>query len=193
MFDAIVYYTEHLPLITAFLFLEENDNEGESLSALQQFFAKSYKKLRIETFFVKALMQRFITAIKIFETDLALGMLIYDYIEQITIESEVQVELFEESLDEIIGQLTETFTRNEKEDIVIKLSEASESAKLKIRKYFDNDSGVYTGRKFLKSIQFFNPKLSLCFDEIPVLPIPVITDVPAHEFKLYRSLARDFA
>ncbi len=106
-------------------------------------------------------MQPFITALKVFESDLCPGMLIYEFIERIIIESEVQVELIEESVNEVFRQMTETFCRAEKSKLIDQFKEAAESAKAKVQRYFDDKLGVYPALDFVKAVQFFHPKLSL--------------------------------
>ena len=116
-----------------------------------------YKMIKAESFFVKTRAKSYVKAIKLFESDLALGVFMYQLVESIFIECEVQFEMQEESIYEILDGLTETFDRCEKRRFTEKVEKAAISAKTKLSKYLDNSVGVYPSLKFLKDLQFVNP------------------------------------
>ena len=95
------------------------------------------------------------------------------------------------TIEELLQGLTETFTQQERQQLLTKVFAASEAAKTELLKYF-SEIGEYLPKKFLKDLQFFNPIKSLSYPKNPNLIFPNFDAVSAVELKMYRQEARSF-
>ena len=114
--------------------------------------------------------------------------------DKVLIETVVQIEMKEDSLDEIVNGLRETFTESEKkEKVLLDISvESTVKTRDKTKKYFHPDTGCYPSRDFNKSIEFFHPNRSSRDPEKISFKMRNIPIIPDSEFKIYRQLASGF-
>ena len=189
-FDAILYHHEYLRHEKAFLAIEAIDDDETDIFL---FLNKNFKILQVENSLLKLRVMPLINALKVFESDLGFGCLMDEYLELLSAEIDLHCTLLEDSLGEIFSEFTETFSTEEKRDLLNKLQAAGQKARIKFSKYFDPEKGVHPAKVFLKEIRFFNPRTSLAFDTHPTLcAIPDISEVPGGEYILYRRLARQY-
>ena len=184
MFDAIVYHAEFLPYEKSFLLTETDNDDAEDL---RNTLAEDYKFILAEARFIKNRVNHLIIGLKIFESDLGLGCLTRDYLERLEAELTVQSNMPDDSLEEILDLLTETFTRDEKRRLLEIIQVGTKNALSKFCKYF-GESGCHPALELLRQVQYFNPNRSLTFTAKPDL----VKDVPDSELVMYQNLARQF-
>ena len=150
-FDAILYHCQCFSAEQAFLELEKMDSDE---TEILEFMHENFKQILAEILIIKLRVHPLIRGLKVFESNLGFTCLMHEFIESIGNELAVYCDFVEDSLDEVFGLITETFSSAEKSQLLKKLSSASTLAKKKFDKYFHPETGNF---------KYFLPEIQTCF------------------------------
>ena len=79
---------------------------------------------------------------QIVESDLCIGFLLKSILDLVEIELLSQNSFLQESVQETLDEITETFTANEKQNLLKLVEKFSTAAETKFLKHFDETSGI---------------------------------------------------
>ena len=131
----------------------------------------------------------FLNALKKFESTLRIGCSIQDLDENIANELFFQRLNPDDSLKEVLFDLTETFNSEEKR--LLRVNNAK-TAELNFFKFF-GDNGVHPGRKFIKTVSFCHQvRCFILFEKPDLMKLPRVrkNPIPDSETHAYRRLAK---
>ena len=163
------------------------------LASLREFLISNSRFIHFEARFVVKGAKHLLAALVLFESNFGLVFLTFSYMETLMSDLMVQSHFPEVSVDEIISDMTETFSRNETETLRDMVKKLADETKSKFAKLFNSENGVYPSLASLKEVQFLYPHQSLSFAEnYKFETLDQMSLVPASEMLLYRSKARIF-
>ena len=125
----------------------------------------NYKLLVLQSKFIFKRVQNFIHAITIFESDLACSFILNDFIKTIEMDMFNQGANIQESIAEVLSEMTETFTVDEQGNISKETGDASQCVNAKFSEYFDQEDGIYSSFNFMNDSASFYHTVSLGFEE----------------------------
>ena len=134
-------------------FSKSSDENGPSGSRTyaHQSLKKPVSKIRKKhKSHIKNCAKPFIKALKLFESNIGSSCLIYGYLENIMFELVSQKSFIDDSVDEILFLMTQTFTNGESNNFKGKIIESAERDSRKFDKYFNEFNGTHPPSK-----QFF--------------------------------------
>ena len=130
-------------------------------------------------------------AIKFLESDLAGSFLLNDFLEITRMDIFNQGANIQESIEEVLSEMTKTFTVDDKRDIANQTGAASPCANAKFSKYFDQEDGIYPSFNFMKVSHYIYPTALLGFAEtVQLNNIQGLKLVSSGERRTYRIKAR---
>ena len=189
MYTVIKYHKVHLSAEKSF---PATELESAPHMDFLDFVTSKYKFLLIECNLVEKRAGPMITAMQLFESDLSCSFLLNSLIEKVGIELHSQATMCTEYFDEVMDDMTETFTSNEKEILYENVRKSSSPANEKFLMCFDDHDGKHPAKKMLKELEFLYPVKALAFEVHPSLSIFTELHIPVSEFADYRTQCRTF-
>ena len=135
------------------------------LGRFATFLHLNYKLLVFQSRFIFKRVRKFIHVIKNFESDIDCSFNLNDFIETIGMDMFNQGANIQESIAEVLSEMTETFTVDEQGNIWNETGDASQCVNAKFSKYFDQEDGIYSSFNFMKDSASFYHTVSLGFEE----------------------------
>ena len=158
-FNAMAYHKKILQYEKSFLDLEEDT------SRVQAFLKGNYKKLILQIHFIGLRVKPLRLSMQIVESDLCIGFLLKSILDLVEIGLHSQNSFLQESVQETLDEITETFTANEKQNLLKLVEKFSVAAETKFLKHFDETSGIHPPLQFLQEICYVYQISALSLNE----------------------------